>query len=264
MRPFLFYIGSTGVPAFFFMVMVASLAATGLATRLAKREGLSEIVILDLAIIAIIASLIGSRIFHILFEAPDYYWEEPIRVFYFWQGGFVSLGAFILTAFSWFVYLKKKHLNILRYLDVSVCTAPIIIFFVRLGCLLAGCCYGKPTSIHWPHIIFTNPGSYPVIFGFKYIPLHPTQAYFMLNAIVMFFVIFAARKYRKFYGQIAATFLMYEGVSRFFIEFLRGDADRGMYFGGAISTGQIVMTLFFIAGVVMWVYCKKRYSIMKI
>lgn len=246
------------------MVMVASLAATWLATKLAKREGLSEIAILDMAIIAIIASLVGSRIFHIFFEAPDYYWERPIRVFYFWQGGFVSLGAFIFTAFSWLVYFRKKHLSALRYLDLAVCTAPIIIFLVRLGCLLAGCCYGRSTSIHWPHIIFTNPHSYPVIFGFKNIPLHPTQIYFMLNAVVMFFVVFAARRYRKFYGQIAATFLMYEGVSRFFIEFLRGDADRGMYFGGAISTGQIVMVLFFAAGAAMWAYCKKRYSIIKI
>jgi phosphatidylglycerol:prolipoprotein diacylglycerol transferase len=158
MRPFLFHIGSTGVPAFFFMIMVASLSATWVALHFAKREKLSEIAILDMGIIAILASMVGSRLFHVFVEAPAYYWEKPIRVFYFWQGGFVSLGAFLATIFSWIVYLKKKKLNTPRYFDIMASAVPFAIFFVRLGCLLNGCCYGKPTT-HWPFIIFTDPSS---------------------------------------------------------------------------------------------------------
>ncbi|MBI2091994.1 MAG: prolipoprotein diacylglyceryl transferase [Deltaproteobacteria bacterium] len=257
MRPILFSIGSTGISAFFFMIMIASLSATWLAIRLAKREGLSEIIILDLAIIAIIASMIGARVFHVAIEAPDYYWEKPIRVFYFWQGGFVSLGAFTFTAFSWLIYLRKRGANIAQYLDLTANVAPVIIFFVRLGCLLTGCCYGKPAA-HWPHVIFTNPSSTAYLMKHGNIPLHPTQIYFMLNAVVMLVVLMLARKYRKFYGHVGAIFLMYEGVSRFFIEFLRGDEDRGIYFNGLVSTGQIVMVLFFTAGLLMWLWLRKN------
>src|SRR3989338_7644074 len=256
MRPFLFHIGSIGVPSFFFMIMVASLAATWVAIKIARREGLSEIAILGLAIIAITASMIGARVFHVVVEAPDYYWEKPIRIFYFWKGGFVSLGAFIFTALSCLIYLRKRKLDIGRYLDVTANIAPVIIFFVRMGCLLNGCCFGNPTP-GWPYIVFSNPSS--TAFAMKYgnVPLHPTQIYFMINAVVMFFVLLLVRRFRKFYGQVGAAFLMYYGVTRFFIEFFRGDEDRGVYFNGAISTGQIVMVLFFAAGVTMWRWGRK-------
>lgn len=259
MRPFLFFIGSTGVPAFFFMIMVASLSATWVALQFAKREKLSEIAILDMGIIAILASMVGARLFHVFVEAPAYYWEKPIRVFYFWQGGFVSLGAFLGTIFSWIVYLKKKKHNLPRYFDIMASAVPFAIFFVRLGCFLNGCCYGKPTD-HWPFVIFTDPASTAHLMHHGNIPLYPTQGFFMLNAVFMFFVLLAVRKYRKFYGQICASFLIYEGVSRFFIEFMRGDDDRGIYFNGAISTGQIVMIISIISGLLMWSVCK-RYKI---
>ncbi len=257
MRPFLFHIGSTGVPAFFFMIMIASLAATWTATKLAKREGLSEIAVLDMAIITIIASMIGSRLFHVFIEAPDYYWEKPIRVFFFWQGGFVSLGAFIASIFSCWAYLKIKKLNILRYLDVIAGAVPVIIFFVRWGCFLNGCCYGKETT-HWPSVVFTNPSSTACLMHQCNRMLHPTQMYFAANAVVMFIVLLLVRKYRKFYGQVGAAFLMYEGFSRFFIEFLRGDEDRGIWFNGLLSTGQIVMVGFFAAGIIMWWVCRRN------
>ena len=255
MRPFLFHIGSAGVPAFFFMIMIAALAATWAALKFARREKLSEIAVLDLAIIAIIASMIGARLFHVFMEAPDYYWEKPIRVLFFWQGGFVSLGAFIATIFSWWAYFKIKRLNAPQYFDLAANVAPIIIFFVRLGCFLNGCCYGKPAT-HWPYVIFSNPASTAFAMNHGNIPLFPTQNYFMLNAIVMFFFLLLVRKYRKFYGEVGAAFLMYEGISRFFIEFMRGDDDRGMWFGGILSTGQIVMALFFGAGMLMSLMCR--------
>jgi len=257
MKPFLFTIGDVGIPSFFFMIMVAALIATWVALRLAKREGLSEIVVLDMAIIAILTSMVGARIFHVLFEAPMYYWEKPIRVFYFWQGGFVSLGAFITVIFCWAAYLKIKKLDVPRYLDLAACVAPIIICCVRIGCFLNGCCYGKP-HFGFPSVVYTNPSSTACAMKFCNIPLYPTQAFFMLNAVVMFFVLLAVRRYRKFSGQVGAAFLMYYGVSRFFIEFFRGDEDRGVYFGGAISTGQIVMVLFFLGGLFMWRHFAKQ------
>lgn len=257
MRPVLFYIGSVGIPAFFFMIMVASLSATWVATRLARRDGLSEIAVLDMAIIAIIASMIGARLFHVFVEYPRYYWEKPLRVFYFWQGGFVSLGAFIATILSWIVYLKRKGLDIPKYMDVMGGMAPVIIFFVRLGCLLNGCCFGKPTH-HWPHITFTDPSSTAYAMHHGNIPLYPTQIFFMANAVIMFIFLLIVRRYRRFYGQVGACFLMYEGVSRFFLEYFRGDADRGLYFNGAVSTGQIAMVFFFAAGIIMWKICSRN------
>ncbi len=251
MRPFLFYIGSMGVPSFFFMIMVGTLIATFSAARVAKREGADPVAMMDFGIIAIVASVLGSRLFHVLVENPAYYWESPIRVLYFWQGGFVSIGAFLASLAGWAIYLWRRHLHPWRYLDIVTTAVPIIIFFVRLGCLLVGCCYGKQTDFPL-HLIFNDPASTAGYFH-RGEMLHATQLYFMANAIVMFFVLRAAYRWRTFYGQVLAAFFLYEGASRFLIEFLRGDEDRGLWFGNVLSTGQIAMVLFFLTWVAIWV-----------
>lgn len=259
MRPILFHIGSAGVPAFFLMIMVATLTATFYGYWLAKREGADPVVILDFGIISILASVVGSRVFHILIENPSYYWEKPIRIFYFWQGGFVSIGAFVFVAAAMLIYLRVRKLETMRYLDIAAVMVPVAIFFVRLGCLLAGCCYGKPTNCPI-HLTFTNPGSAA---GYYYpnIALHATQPYFMINAVVMGILVYLVYRHRQFKGQVLAVFLMYEGVSRFFLEFLRGDVDRGLFFGGRLATGQIAMIFSFCAGVIVYLLMRKKGSI---
>ncbi len=104
MRPFLFSIGSAQIPSFFFFLMVATLAATFFLYVVAPKYGFRQEVALDMGMIGMIAGVLGGRIFHILVEAPAYYWEKPMRVFEFWRGGFVSYGAFIAIVLSLWVY----------------------------------------------------------------------------------------------------------------------------------------------------------------
>ncbi len=250
MRPYLFHIGGMGVPSFFFMLMIGALAGTFFAARVAKKEGADPVAMLDFGIIGIICSVLGSRIFHIIFEAPDYYLENPIRVFYFWQGGFVSIGAYTGSLIGWLVYMWRRKLDYWRYLDIATTCVPIIIFFTRLGCLMVGCCYGKPTEF-FLHLTFNDPASTA---GYYHLgePLHAVQIYNMLNALVMWAVVMFVYRHRRFSGQVLAAFFLYYGVTRFFIEFLRGDADRGLWFNNAVSTGQIAMLFFFAAGVFIW------------
>jgi len=257
MRPILFHLGSIGVPAFFLMIMVGTLAATFYGYWLAKREKADPVVLLDFGIIAIICSVVGSRVFHILIENPQYYLEDPIRVFYFWQGGFVSIGAFVFSIAGVLIYLRVRHLDMFRYLDITATAIPLAIFFVRLGCLCAGCCYGKPTEF-FIHLVFKNSGSAA---GYYHpgIALHATQPYFMLNAIVMGVILYFVYRYRQFKGQVLATFFIYYGISRFLLEFLRGDEDRGLFFGETLSTGQIAMIISFCAGVALYIIQWRKY-----
>ncbi len=251
MRPILFQIGNIGVPAFFFTIMIATLAATFYGYWLAKREGADPVVLLDFGIIAIICSVLGARFFHIVIENPSYYLENPVRVFYFWQGGFVSIGAFVFAIAGVLIYMKVRRIDAFRYLDIVSAAVPLAIFFVRLGCLCAGCCYGKPTDF-FIHLIFTNKGSAA---GYYHpgVALHATQIYFMLNAVVMGAILLIVYKYRRFKGQVFSAFLMYYGVSRFLLEFLRGDEDRGIFFGGFLSTGQIAMMVSFLTGLIIYI-----------
>ena len=95
MRPIILHFGSFVIPAFFFMVMIASLTTTAYLYWRAEHWKTSKLVVLDMSIIFTIAGVIGARIFHVLVEYPKYYWAHPTYVFHFWRGGFVSYGAFL-------------------------------------------------------------------------------------------------------------------------------------------------------------------------
>lgn len=259
MRPFLFTIGSAKVPSFFFFIMVATLVATFYAYWVAKKKGLREEVALDMGIIGMLAGVIGSRIFHILVEAPGYYWEKPLRVFEFWRGGFVSWGGFLGIGICFAIYFRMKRLPPGPYFDLLGVTAPIIKFFIRVACLLTGCCYGEPTDLPWA-ITFTDPAS-TAYYYFPNIPLHPVQVYSMIHAALLFaFVNWFYFKKQKQTGETICLLAMGWSLPRAFLEFFRGDLDRGVYFGERISTGQIMGVLVFaVAATVYWVLRKNKH-----
>lgn len=254
MFPFLVKHGDFVIPTFSFMLMMASLVATFYAYFRAPGKKLSQTVVLDLGIIGTIAGVLGSRLFHVLVEEPRYYWEHPTHIYEIWRGGFVSWGAIVLIAASWIFYLKKRKLEVYKYLDLFGLGFPLVVFFVRLGCLGAGCCYGKPTDF-FIHLTFTNPSS-DAGHSFYNIPLHATQVYGMLNGIILFIVLQIVDKYKKFDGQIVWSFVILYGATRFIQEFLRGDLERGVYGGGLISTGQIMGILGVVFGTLMYLHCR--------
>ena len=244
------------IPAFFFMVMIGVLTATFYLYFRAPKLGFSQIAVLDMGIVGAIFGILGARIFHVLFEYPQYYLEHPMRFFEFWRGGFVSFGAYILGATAVIVYLKIRKLPIAKYGDFVALCLPIIVFFVRLGCLGAGCCYGKPTDWHF-HLVFTNTGSDA---GSKFagIPLYPTQILDQMNAVFIFVVLHLRYKHKKFDGEIALLFFALYAIIRSAIELLRGDMDRGVYFNGHVSTGQITSAVFVLICATVYVILWKR------
>ncbi len=259
MRPFLFSIGSYQVPSFFFFIMIATLAVTMYWYWLAGKKGLRQEVILDMGMLGMLAAIIGSRIFHILVEAPDYYWEKPSRVFEFWRGGFVSWGACIGIVATFFVYFRVRQIPLLPYLDSFAASSPIIKFFVRLACLLTGCCYGQPTNLPWA-ITFTNPNSTAHYF-YPNTPLHPVQIYSMVHAALLFvFMNWFYRKRGAYPGETMCVLVMGWALPRAIIEFWRADSDRGLYFNNTISTGQVMGILAFLTGLILYLIIHVRYK----
>lgn len=261
MLPFIINHGDWVLPTFFFMVMVASLTTTFFLYWQAPKKGFSQVVILDIGLFGTIFGVLGARFFHIFAEAPAYYWEDPIRVFYFWQGGFVGYGVFIGIICSTLAYLKIRKLPVLEYADFVALGCPLIIFLVRMGCLGAGCCYGTPTDF-FIHLTFNNPSS-DAGRDFLGIPLHATQIYDQLNALITFITINLVYKRKQFHGQIMMLFLMMYAFMRFLIEFLRGDEDRGVYFDGMISTSQITGLVIVAVCGSLYFYLRKKYPVKK-
>ena len=124
-----------------------------------------------------------------------------------------------------------------------------------MGCLLAGCCFGRETSVPWA-ITFHNAAALPEGTPLG-VPLHPTQLYEAgAEALILVFLLAAERRGHPFPGRTFWSYLLLYGISRFVIEFYRGDS-RGMVFG-ALSTSQFVSILLVPLAVVMLLVLSRR------
>lgn len=258
MRPILFSIGDIQISAFYFMLILGALACAFYCHWVGGRRGLRREIFLDFGMVGIIGGFIGARILHILVEAPGYYWEDPLRVLAFWQGGSVSFGAFLGGGLSIVAYLRIRKLDILPYTDVVVLGLPLIHLCGRIACLLIGCCYGKPTDLPWA-ITFSNSAATVYKF-YPNIPIHPSQIYEMIQALSIFIGInlFYFKKRDRFPGQCLPIFFIAYLIPRGIIEFSRGDLDRGLWFNGLMSTGQIAAVIGTVFFVFLYVHLRKR------
>lgn len=258
MFPYIINQGEFVIPTFFFMVMIGVLVTTFYLYFRAPRYGFSQVIVLDVGIVGAIFGILGARIFHVFFEALWFYKEDPMRVFEFWRGGFVSFGAYIGGATAVLVYLKWRKVSVLKYADFIALAIPFLVLFIRIGCLGAGCCYGKPTDFFF-HLVFDNPHSDA---GSKFpgVELHATQIYDMLNGIFVFSLLHWRYAKKKFDGEILLLLYISYSFIRGMIEFLRGDQDRGVYFDGAVSTGQITGLMLITLCSIAYIYLLKNSS----
>jgi phosphatidylglycerol:prolipoprotein diacylglycerol transferase len=124
----------------------------------------------------------------------------------------------------------------------------------RVGCLVAGCCFGRPTDWWWG-FTFTNPAARVVSGTPIGVPLHPTQILQMLDGFLLFAILYFVFRRRRFDGQVAALYFILEGLSRFLIEFLRGD-PRGAAVG--LATSQWIALGMIVAGIGIWAWRSGR------
>ena len=126
----------------------------------------------------------------------------------------------------------------------------------RVGCFLAGCCFGHPTTLPWG-VAFTDPHSL-VAREYLGVPLHPTQLYEVVANLILFFILQHMYKKPHKNGAIVAAYVIGYGVIRFGIEFFRGDF-RGEYIG-MFSPSQLIALLALSAGAALWWFLKKDTS----
>jgi len=250
MNPILFSDTIIETPTYFVLYLLAFLGAILLGARLAKSRGLSPVMAIDLGIVSFISGFVGARLFHILFESFSYYQENPLQIFAFWQGGFVLYGGVIVAVPVMIVFLKWKQQDLWQWADLGVPAFFLGLGIGRLACLSAGCCHGSVTDWWWG-IMFTNPYAAAP----QHLFLHPTQILESLFAFSLCLVLLMLyRKGSRLPGVLALGGGLSYAVFRFFIEFLRGDHDRGLYLEGSISTSQILsLALFLGLGVLLFI-----------
>lgn len=171
MYPLIRLTNSLELPTYFVIISATYVLATIWLVRRTERAHLSRQVALDLALAIMIGGFIGSRVFHIVFEQPSLYWQNPQMILEFWHGGFVFYGGAVGAALATAMVFFKKRMAPWIWFDIFAPLFPFGYGLGRLGCFLAGCCFGRDCPYPWA--VRFPPG----VEAPAHVAIHPTQLY---------------------------------------------------------------------------------------
>ena len=199
----------------------------------------------------IFGAMIGGRIGYMFFYGTDQLVNDPLSLFYIWQGGLSFHGGLAGVIVSTIIFSKKLQLDFFRLTDGITLAMPIGLGLVRIGNFLNGELYGRATSGEWGFIFPTDP------FG---LPRHPSQLYeSFFEGIILFVVLTIINKKTSRRGIVSASFLILYGLTRFFIEFFRQpDAHIGFVALEWLSMGQLLCLPMIFAGFVLLTYFLRK------
>ena len=226
-------IGNFEIAYYGLTLAVAMMAGLWVAMREAKRSDQNPDNYFDLAIIAIICSLIGARIYYVIF-AWDRYKDNLWQVFNFRQGGLAIYGAVIAEIITTYLFCKKRKMKFPLVCDTAglgLITGQII---GRWGNFFNRECFGGYTdnllamqlpvnAVRSGEITESIAAHILTIDGVDYIQVHPTFLYESLwNLALLLFLLWYIRR-KKFDGEVFLLYLFGYGVGRFWVESLRTD-----------------------------------------
>jgi phosphatidylglycerol---prolipoprotein diacylglyceryl transferase len=285
MRPELFRLFEVGFPSYFVLLLSGFVFATALGVLWARRVGLNADVIVDLSLAMLLAGVVGSRILHVIADghfydyvhlctdpslvdwpfdraeclspAYDGVWDAARAVCHpktkdcfawakFWAGGLTYYGGFLGATAAAVVLLRRDRFPFWKAADMAGFAIPMGLAFGRMGCLLAGCCFGAPTKLPWG-LSFPPRSPASEAQAKEHLlmsarqwsePVHPTQIYESAASLLVAFVcLYVVHPRKRYDGQVFAAFLALYAGARFVVEILRRD-DRGGLLG--LSTSQLI------------------------
>ena len=241
------------------MVALAFLFGLWTATLRAKHEKIPADKIADIVLWLMIGAIAGARIVYVMTYWKEEFASEPFtELFMIQHGGLVYYGGLIGAIIAGAICIRWKKLPLWKTADVLAPSIALGSVFGRTGCMLNGCCYGRPTNVPWA-ITFTNPQAHNLSGTPLFVPLHPTEIYdAVLNLGLYIFLAWLFRR-KKFNGQIFATYLLCYAITRSIVEYFRGDYSTLHYHFG-LTPAQWISVPIFIAGLLLAAMLSRRAS----
>jgi phosphatidylglycerol:prolipoprotein diacylglycerol transferase len=249
MHPILFEVGGWPVYSYGVLLALAYLAGLQLAVVRARRAGMDGTKVMDFGIYLIIAALVGAKLMLVLIDF-DYFRSNPRELFSLVRAGGVFYGGLIGALVVAILLVRRYRLPLWTTADLFAPGIALGHVIGRFGCLLAGCCYGRPTDLPWG-VTFTDPVAAANVGTPLGDPLHPTQLYDAgAELLILLLLLATERRGRPFPGRTFWGYMALYGVSRFIVEIYRGD-PRGVIMG--LATSQFVSVLIVpISLVMLW------------
>ncbi|MBI4599076.1 prolipoprotein diacylglyceryl transferase [Candidatus Uhrbacteria bacterium] len=240
------HLGPLTIQVWGLLVALGFLAGTQAAAWMARKRGLDSAVLWDLLGWIAVAALVCARLFHVFVYEPQYYLAHPFEIPAIWQGGLSSIGGFIGGSVAGLLLLRRRKLDVWTYADAALFGLPLGYAVGRIGCFL----------------IHDHPGTATDFFlGVRFpdgIVRHDLGLYLSLDAWVLFALFLVLAKRKAAPGTYVTVFLVWYGVSRFFLDFLRASG------GAIVDTRYFSLTpaqyasLLMVAGGIWSAHCMHR------
>ncbi len=256
----LFRIGNIPIYGYGAMIALGILLAMVVGTIRFKKRGLKEDAVFDIVLVGGICGFMGAKLLYVIVEFQEFL-KDPLGVL--GSTGFVVYGGLIAGVIAGWVYTRIKKINFMEYWDNVMPEIAMIQGFGRIGCFLAGCCYGKETTA-WYGVVFPDDCLAPPD-GVSRIPTQLISAagdwIIAIGLMILLDIVFKnvkkqqSKKFGHVYGDIGCAWLILYGVGRFAVEFLRADY-RGTV--GIFSTSQFISIFMVAIGVGILVFNRVR------
>ncbi len=229
--PIIIQVGPLALRWYGLMYLLGFSAAYFIIARLSKIRGinLSKEDVSDLLFYLVLGVIAGGRLGYCFFYNTSFYLQQPLKVFYVWEGGMSFHGGLLGVVVAGWLFARKKKLRVLPLADVLVTAAPIGLGLGRVGNFINAELWGKVTDLPWA-VVF--PGAGPL-------PRHPSQLYeAVLEGPVLFLLLWGCHRFKAPTGVAFGVFFAGYGLFRFIVEFVRmPDAHLGYQLLG-LTRGQ--------------------------
>lgn len=209
----------------------------------------------DLIFYLALGLVIGARLGYILFyqyPAFPFYLHHPLEIIATWHGGMSFHGGLIGTTLAGIIFSRRRNIPFWPMVDSVIVTAPIGLFFGRIGNFINGELYGRVTHMPWG-MVFPNTNG---------LPRHPSQLYEALfEGLVLFVILWNMRKKRFPDGMMVTFFLFLYGLFRFFIEFFRQPDPQIGLIWGFLSMGQILCIIMMLGASILFIVQVTRHKL---
>jgi len=254
MYPRLLEFGPFTVYSYGVLLAAAYLLGLYSAVRRARRFGIDADRVLDMGIYLIISALLGAKLLLLIVDF-EFFRRNPRELWTLARSGGVFYGGLVAATLVGIWYVRKYRLPLWKTGDAVAPGIALGHVIGRMGCVLAGCCYGTPTTLPWG-ITFTDTYAAANVGTPLHVALHPTQLYDAgAELLILVLLLATERRGRPFPGRTFWGYIFLYAVSRFGVEFFRGD-PRGMI--GGFATSQLIGLALVPLSIVMFVVLAKR------
>ena len=250
MHQIAFHIGSLAIHWYGVLLAVGFFAGLWTASRRARRDSIPSEKIIDAGVWLILGAIIGARAFYVvsywdrLFENPLLPRAPWTEIFMVQRGGLIFYGGLIGAIASGILYTWRAKIPLWKFADAMAPSIALGYVPGRIGCLMNGCCYGRPSERPWAIHFPPDHDTHGVL-------VHPTQVYDALLNLGLYVVLAWLHRRKRFDGQVFATYLVAYAILRSFVETFRGDYPV-RYLGGVATPAQLVSLAIFVAGALLF------------